>query len=630
MSGIGLRRRLHYRFDNIASRGPGAMIVMLFVTTVAMVILIALIVRMSGTDPEGRNFLQIAWAGLLRTLDPGTMGGDQGPVVFLLSMLAMTIGGIFVVGTLIGILTNGIDSKLVQLRKGRSFVAEEGHTIILGWSSQIPTVVSKLVEANSNRKHACIAILADRDKVEMEDEIRAKVPFTRTTRVVCRTGSPIEMGDLEIVNHRGARSIVILPPEDEDPDSGVIKTVLALVNNPNRRDTPYHIVGVLQSAENMTVVDMVGGREVQMVLVGDLIARISAQTCRQTGLSLVYTELLDFGGDEIYYAAVPSLAEKSFRELVHGFEDSSVIGICRADGETLLNPPADAVFHEGDCVIAISEDDDTVIPSGLPPARVREDLLRDARPAPPGPERTVILGYNCRVPILIRELDGYVGPGSTVHLVAETEELRDVQSLVQGDYSNLTVTVSRASTTDRSVLNSLDLERCHHVIIQSYSDRMSAQKADARTLITLLHLRNIRETRSLGFSIVSEMMDDRNRELAEVAKADDFIVSDKLVSLMLTQISENRELKGLFAELFDPSGSEIYLKPVEHYVATGVEMDFHTVVEAAIRKGEIAIGYRIASRAQDACAAHGVVVNPTKSSPVTFSQGDRIVVLADD
>ena len=43
-----------------------------------------------------------------------------------------------------------------------------------------------------------------------------------------------------------------------------------------------------------------------------------------------------------------------------------------------------------------------------------------------------------------------------------------------------------------------------------------------------------------------DLMDDRNRELAEVTNADDFIVSAKLVSLMLSQISENQKLTDVF------------------------------------------------------------------------------------
>jgi voltage-gated potassium channel Kch len=631
MSEIRFKDRLRYTFDNLTSRGPGAMIGMLFILAVILVLAVTSLVVITDSAPEGIGSIKVAWMGLMRTLDAGTMGGDEGPAPFLGAMLAVTVGGIFVVGTLIGIITNGIDAKLEQMRKGRSFVAEEDHTIILGWSSHIFTVISELVEANANRRHACIAVLADKDKVEMEDEIRGNVPIMKTTRVVCRTGSPMDMSDLEIVNHSGSRSIIILPPECEDADSAVIKTVLALVNNPKRRTIrPYHIVGVLHSKEHLKVVEMVGGDEVQLILAGDLIARISAQTCRQSGLSLVYTELLDFGGDEIYFSEIPAMTGREFGDVLMAFEDSAVIGIRKADGATLLNPPMDTLMAAGDSVIAIAEDDDRIKPSGVALPPVQTDLIRAAPPVQTGSERTIILGYNSRVPILIRELDGYVGPGSTVHLVAEAEDELRLAGMAGGKLENLSVTVSEGSTTDRTLLDSLDLGNCHHVIIQSYSDRMSAQNADARTLITLLHLRNIRETRKFGFSIVSEMMDDRNRELVEVTQADDFIVSDKLISLMLTQISENRQLKGVFADLFDPEGSEVYLKPVEHFVATGSQTTFYAVVEAARRRGEVAIGYRSASLSHDPESAHGVVVNPAKSEPLTFRPGDKVVVLAEN
>ena len=50
--------------------------------------------------------------------------------------------------------------------------------------------MSELSIANESRKRPVIVVLADRDKVEMEDELREKVPDLRGTRVVCRSGSP--------------------------------------------------------------------------------------------------------------------------------------------------------------------------------------------------------------------------------------------------------------------------------------------------------------------------------------------------------------------------------------------------------------------------------------------------------
>ena len=61
------------------------------------------------------------------------------------------------------------------------------------------------------------------------------------------------------------------------------------------------------------------------------------------------------------------------------------------------------------------------------------------------------------------------------------------------------------------------------------------------------------------------------RELAEVTQADDFIVSNKLTCLMLSQISENPGLNAVFTDLSDPEGSEIYLKPAGDYVEPGRE-----------------------------------------------------------
>jgi len=126
------------------------------------------------------------------------------------------------------------------------------------------------------------------------------------------------------------------------------------------------------------------------------------------------------------------------------------------------------------------------------------------------------------------------------------------------------------------------------------------------------------------------MLDTRNRALAEVTQADDFIVSDKLVSLLLAQVSENKALNAVFTDLFDPDGSEIYLKLASNYVHLGQPMNFYTVVEAARQRNEVAIGYRIDAQSDDASKAYGVVINPNKSDTITFSEWDRIIVLAEE
>jgi hypothetical protein len=126
------------------------------------------------------------------------------------------------------------------------------------------------------------------------------------------------------------------------------------------------------------------------------------------------------------------------------------------------------------------------------------------------------------------------------------------------------------------------------------------------------------------------MLDVRNRDLAEITRADDFIVSDRLVSLMLAQVSENKGLAVVFADLFDPEGVELYLRPAGDYVQLGQPLNFYTVTEAARQRSQIAIGYRIRAEANNAAKAYGVRMNPPKSQKVTFSEGDRIIVLTEE
>jgi voltage-gated potassium channel Kch len=628
MRKITLGDRLRYRFDNTISRGTVALIGWLFVLLAALVFASSLVVYATGVAPEagGRRlgFLETLWLSLMRTIDPGGVGGDQGSWPFLLSMLAVTAGGILVFSTLIGVIFAGIDSKLDELRKGRSFVVEKGHTVVYGWSSEVFSVISELVVANESRPSACIAVLADKDKVEMEDEIRDRVGKTKNTRVVCRTGDPIDIDDLERVNPHEARSIIVLPPEREDADSQVIKTILALTNNPNRRKEPYHIVSRMREPENLGVAQMVGGAEVELVPVDDLIARITAQTCRQSGLSVVYTDLLDFGGDEIYFRHEPRLVEIAFGEALTAYESCSVIGLRTGNGRIELNPPMETEITAEDALILIAEDDSAIALSENADPKVEAGAIRRPRPHREKPERTLILGWNERAPMMIAHLDRYVSPGSEVTVV--TPEGAGLPTTFD-ELEHQAVNVRTGNTSDRRTLDALEVPAYDHVIVLSYSD--GSDDADSRTLVSLLHLREIAEHSGRSFSIVSEMLDDRNRELAEIARADDFIVSDRLVSLMMCQVSENKEYAAVFEELIDPKGSELYLKPAEEYVKPGVPLSFYTIVEAARRRGEVAVGYRVKAEAGDSRKSYGVRLNPAKSQRIEFAEGDKVIVLAE-
>jgi voltage-gated potassium channel Kch len=628
-----LRDRLRYAFDNTMARGTPALIGWLVAATAVLVALFSIVVLVGDFAPEDEDgdkpgLVRQFFNSLLHAMDPGTVAGDDGKWPFLLLMLLLTIGGLLIVSALIGVLATGLDRKITELRKGRSAVLERDHTLVLGWSETVFTVLSELAIANENEADPSVVILADRDRVEMEDAIRAKVSDLRNTRVICRTGSPVDLTDLEIASPDTARAVIILSPEDEgDPDSQVIKALLALTHAPDRRDSAFRIVAEIHDPSNLEAARLVGGDEAVLVDKRETISRLLVQSARQKGASLVYNDLLDFEGDEVYMHRDPALDGRTFADALLAYEDCCVIGL-RAFGEVKLNPEPDTEIVPGSELVAIAEDDARLAAAQPCAGAVDEAAIVAAPRRPDDPGRVLILGWNIRTPAVINEFARYLAPGSSLTVLADFPLAREGIERECSDCGDLEIRVEVGNTTDRRTLDRAGVGGYDHVIVMPYSDLLDHQRADARTLVTLLHLRDIIARQNGNApTLTSEMLDDRNRQLAQVTRVDDVIVSDRILSLMLTQLSENERLAAVFGELFAAEGSEIYLRPAGDYVTLGREVDFATVVAAASRRGEVAVGFRVPGLSDEPL---GFELNPPKSRKVTFGAEDRVIVLAEE
>ncbi len=621
--------KFKYRFDNLIAKGTIALIGLLGLTSLVVVIIAGLFLSITGIkqeEGEALGFIEAMWQSLMRTMDAGGMAGDSG-WTFRMVTLLVTIAGIFVFSALIGILNSGFESKIEELRKGKSRVLEKDHTLILGWSSKVFTIISELIVANSNKKDAVIVILSDLSKTEMEDRIREIFPSTGTTRIVCRTGNPIALNDLNIASPNEAKSIIVVSPECEDSDIYVIKTVLALTNNPKRKEEKYHIVAEIKDEENIEAANLVGNHETVYVLSNDLIAKVTAQTCRQSGASVIYTELLDFDGVEIYFKEESKLIGKTFKECLFMYNNASIIGILKQNGNTILNPAFETIIEKGDQIIAIAEDDDKIILSGLTDYKVNQSIIRNESPKKPLPEKTLVLGWNEKGTKIIKELDTYVETGSLTTVLTDDENMADEITALNDTIKKQKINLITGDFTKRAILNSLNIENFDHIIILS-DKKVDIQKADAKTLVCLLHLRSISQQLNKNLSIVSEMLDINNKTLAEVTKADDFIVSDKITSLQITQLSENKHLKAVFDNIFDSEGSEIYLRAVSNYIKTNENTNFYTVLQSAVQKNEIAIGYRLNKNANNPEKGYGIVFNPPRDQILNFEENDKIIVIS--
>ncbi len=618
------QQRWRYRRDELMSAGATAQIVALGLLTVLVILVMSGLVVLLDLD-EKTPPLTVLYHALLETLDPGTVANFDGVHWWyaFLSVL-LTFYGIFVVGALIGILSNAIDQRLQNLRKGRSVVVEHDHLVVLGWSSEVFTILEQVCISNANLLSAAAVILAPRDKVEMEDALRTKLRHTGPTRIVCRTGDPLDIDDLAIVDLENCRAIVILTPDDEpDPDALVIKTLLAVENASLSREAAHHIVVEIRERDNLTVARLVDP-DVLFLHTTDLAAKVIAQACRQPGLSTVLTDLLNYQGSEIYLARLPELAGTTFAAAVPRLDTSSLIGVLEPDGTVVLNPPKDRVLTPEDRAIVISQDDASIVLDGSGTAEVCTQRPRDAVEL--RSERILVLGHNDELDGLIQHVLRHSPDGSEV-VVAWRGATGGTEVQTATDGTVLRVTHIPCNPTSRADLERLAIATFDHIVILT-ARNVEAEHADAATLVTLLHVRDIETRAGVDINVVSEMRVERNKTLAEASTDDDFIVSSQLMSLFIAQVVMIPELLVVLEALLTDERAQLCLRPVGVYAQPGTSLTFTELATAALERDEVAIGYRLVRPGTDGTIRRMVVMNPCRSTRISFHPTDQLIVLS--
>jgi hypothetical protein len=611
-----LGAKLRYRFDNALARGPFVVIAYLGLLVLLIIFVSALVATISGITFGGsasEGFFEDLWQAMLRMVDAGTFAGDAAWPTRLVALL-VTVLGIFLAGSLIGLIAAAVDGQVQELNRGRGAVIESEHTLILGWSPQVPQIISELVIANESEKDPSIVVLARADKAEMEETVRDIVGDTKNTRVVCRNGDPSVPADLERACIAGARSIIAV--RDEDGDAAVVKAILAI----RALDPDLSIPDVAEIAaeDNASTLRTVSHGRVLTVSSERIVAEVTAQACLQSGLAAVFADLLDFDGDEIYFTPVGALAGQTYAEALLAYERSSVVGRVKAgDGATEMNPKPDVLLDADDQLIVIAGDDSAVQQTGMRTVTLAEPAAQ--RETDRKPVRALVVGWSQFGRLVMQHLDEFLVPGSSVHVQVDID-LVDPASIGDLQLRNASVTVGagRGGPEDLTTLAADD--EFDQVIVLGYRDALGASDADARTLLSLLALRMIwPKDGEHEVRIVAELVDQRNLAIATPVGIDDLIVSDALASLMMAQLSENVALQSIFDDLFDPYGPVVTMRRAATIVPSAPVEWAHVVAGASAQEAS-AFGYRDGVTGE-------VFMNPPKSKPVQLGGEDLVILV---
>lgn len=642
------RQRWRYRVDTFLAKGSSALFLSLIVAFIGAIVAIATVrylFNLWSPDTE-HDFARQVWMIFLELTDPGNMNQDNDtPVIFKVAAVVAGLTGVVIFSALIAFLTTALDQAIAHLKKGHSQVLESGHTLILGWGPRIIEILRELVEANESEDDPVVVILSEEDKEDMDEYLRTTFIDRRNTRVVTRSGGTASVGALERVNASEAKSAIVLAscdpshslPRKLASDAKVIKTVLALEARMHE-GAGLNVVAEVYSPRNRQVVSDISPENVSVIDAEEILAKIMVQTSRTSGLSVVYSELLSFEGCEMYFYNA-AWGGTRFDRLQFHFPDGVPIGIRRPDGRLLIRPPLDEVLSDDDEILIIAEDDSTIEytkdPVMIPKAREVPDLRVEQLV-----ERQLLLGWSPKASTIISEYSDYVLEGSVIDVMVKDPPPALLETIRRLDSDNQV----HVRLVDRNPLQLEDLEEMdpfsyNNIIIlpQKPDLESDAERIDSETIVVLLHLRKLLKAlsesgRSVETKLITEVLNSENQELVAHAGVNDFIISNRMVSMVFAQISEEPDIQRVYDDLFAEDGSEIYVKPAGLYFdSLPVTCRFGDLMRVAQKRSEeICIGYKLKRFEGHAQRNYGVKLIPPKDSEVTLESEDALVVVAED
>jgi hypothetical protein len=539
-----------------------------------------------------------------------------------------------------------MDQKLYELKRGRSKVIEHNHTLILGWNEQrIAEILRELVLANESEKDACVVILANKDKEDMDDVLRLRVKEMGTTRVVTRSGDVAAINNLDMVSLETCSSVIILADcEDTDSaeskassDAKAIQTVLATMGNEVDNED-FSVVVEIFNPTHREIVRSSFPEHVITVNTSDILAKLLVQTSRSVGLSVVYNEILSFDGCELYFYDA-EWGGSTFGEIGYRFPDGVPMGIRNAAGDIELNPDPNHVLKSTDEILIVADDDSTIELRSAPVATAAAVKLSSRRQQQMI-ERELMIGWSFKSDAIIREFADYIIAGSRIDVLLKrptTEQIATIEAL-NDEIETIDVTLVQKDCLNIDDLMSVKPFEYDNIIIlagnASGDDKMDAARIDSENIVALLLLRRIfsqfpKESKST--KLITEILDSQNDALVARAGVQDVIISNRLVSMIMAQISESPDIEKVYDDIFQEDGSEIYLKPAALYFdSLPAKVSFADMMAIAQLRGEICMGVKIMAFENDKAENNGVKLIPEKNTVFDLQADDSLVVLAED
>ena len=406
---------------------------------------------------------------------------------------------------------------------------------------------------------------------------------------------------------------VIVSPTDDTKTTKIVLAVSALLEE--NEISGVRVNAIISRNEYRFPASLAKTHNISTLQTSEILAKMIAHSCTETGLSETFRELFNFEGSEFYLIDLPEAAGVSFENLMLRLNHAVPVGIF-SDGVMTLNPPLDRLIREGDRILVFSEEDDSAKFEEEFADDLFESEIRLTAELPEEPTETVVIGGNDMLRSILRELPDNV---TRVYLAGVELKEKEQAALEKiAERRGLSLDYCEGDLQEEEFLTELAKTAEHVVILNGHGE--DQEKADMETIFRLLHLRDIRERLGLNYNITVEMQKEHNQYLVSRGDHTDFLVTSSMSSLFLAQLAENPELFDVFREILSNEGNELYLKPAEAVGVCGT-FSIRELRRRALQLGYILLGLVDAGK-------HSRYNLPLEEK-VTLSEEDELIVLGE-
>lgn len=375
---------------------------------------------------------------------------------------------------------------------------------------------------------------------------------------------------------------------------------------------------------------------------------------------------MGFEGSEFYFEEWPELTGMTFYDITCRFDDAVPIGIkSSSDGQVYINPENDYIINDGDKILVLAEDNDSYEVNDFETKGVGDapTLLVERKKV----EKIMFCGWRRDMADMIKQLDEYVEKGSELwlfNMVPAKERdalLKDKGNKEELELENLKIcnvvgnpVIRRDLNYVRAVDNggkatgeAITLDQFNSILILAdavaIENGANMMSCDSRSLSSLLIIQDIQkklyeERKKLGeqniqlpCSPISEILDSRTKSLLAVANCKGYIMSNQIISSVIAQVSEEKDINIVLREILTADGSETYIRSVSRFVdlKKESEMSFWDISLRARQLREVVIGFK-PEKMDFKQAAHLIINPPDKSVKRKWAPGDMIVTFGMD